>query len=383
MNKKLGYYTCGDLEFESKIQAFLHSKKINKPVEWIFNDYEFLKHNWTVEPELSIDCLYDLRVKSLREKYDYLILSYSGGADSHNILTSFIRQGIHLDEIIVNTMEKGSSSFTKIDYDVKDNTNSNAEHYLQTLPRLKEIEHLIPKTKITILDLTDHLFSMLETADDESWILNRREKLNPVGITRFNYIHFSDVRKQFDKGKKIGIILGIDKPKSLIIDNKFYLRFNDRTANMVSIVNHFEEYTNSAVEYFYWSPDCVPLLIKQGHIIMRWLKAFPQYQKFWDTKTTSYEIVVKMHERLLRNVIYTNWDSSWFQVEKPIHDWFCEYDNWFIEGCKGTRANDIWKRGVDYAQTLLLDDVRFTQGKADGLKFFIKKYYLGNINDPN
>jgi hypothetical protein len=90
INKKLGYYNCDGLEFESKIQAFFHSLKTNKPVEWIFNDFEFNLHDWLNEPLESLDQLYDKRARELREKYDYLILSYSGGSDSHQILMSFI-----------------------------------------------------------------------------------------------------------------------------------------------------------------------------------------------------------------------------------------------------------------------------------------------------
>ena len=45
---------------------------------------------------------------------------------------------------------------------VKDSWNTGAEHYLQTVPRLKEAEKFLSRTKITILDLTDHLFQTLE-----------------------------------------------------------------------------------------------------------------------------------------------------------------------------------------------------------------------------
>jgi len=380
-NKKLGYYVCGKYEFESKIQAYLHSIKTNTPISWVFNDSEFEKHNWTIEPENTLDYYYDQRARNLREKYDYLILSYSGGADSHNILMSFIRQKLHIDEIVINTMDKGSSKFTIIDPLIKNNWNTGAEHYLQTLPRLKEVEKFIPKTKITILDLTDHLFEYLNNTPDESWILNRRERLNPVGITRFNYIYFSNIRKKFDKNKTIGILLGIDKPKCIIHKNKFYMRFNDRTTNIVSIVDHFKDYTNSTLEYFYWDPECIPMLIKQGHIIKKWLESSPQYIKLWNSETTSFKIASLDHERLLRNILYTTWNDSWFQVDKPVSDWYCEFDSWFIDGFKGTKANDTWRRGVEYASSLLTPYLRTGENNSpDGLNFFVKSFCLGDIN---
>jgi hypothetical protein len=382
INKVLGYYTCDGLEFESKIQACFHSLKVNKPVDWVFNDLEFKLYDWTQEPEDSLDQLYDKRVKDLREKYDYLILSYSGGSDSHQILMSFIRQGIHLDELLINTMEKGWAPCTIIDPTNTSSLNSGAEHYLQTIPRLKEVEKFIPRTKITICDLTDHVTDSLLLAGDASWVLQKREALNPIGITRFNYVYFNEVRKRFDKEKKIGIILGVEKPKSLIEDGKFWIRFNDRAANMVTVIDHIKDYDNSVIEYFYWSPDCVPLLIKQGHIIRRWLQTNPNYQQYWDSRVATYKTVRFWHERLLRKVIYpSTWNDSWFQVHKATKDWYSEFDNWFIDGAAGTKANAIWHEGVDYIKHSLAPFVRIDldTNQPDGLQSYTKKYLIGDI----
>jgi hypothetical protein len=382
INKVLGYYTCDGLEFESKIQACFHSLKVNKPVDWVFNDLEFKLYDWTQEPEDSLDQLYDKRVKDLREKYDYLILSYSGGSDSHQILMSFIRQGIYLDELLINTMEKGWAPCTIIDPTNTSSLNSGAEHYLQTIPRLKEVEKFIPRTKITICDLTDHVTDSLLLAGDASWVLQKREALNPIGITRFNYVYFNEVRKRFDKEKKIGIILGVEKPKSLIEDGKFWIRFNDRAANMVTVIDHIKDYDNSVIEYFYWSPDCVPLLIKQGHIIRRWLQTNPNYQQYWDSRVATYKTVRFWHERLLRKVIYpSTWNDSWFQVHKATKDWYSEFDNWFIDGAAGTKANAIWHEGVDYIKHSLAPFVRIDldTNQPDGLQSYTKKYLIGDI----
>ena len=183
INKKLGYYTVNGVEFDSKIKALTHATQTGFSPEWHFNDMAYQSYDWSKEPDLTLDQLYDIRTRDLREKYDYLILSYSGGADSHNILMSFIRQGIHLDEIVVNTMEKGNKKSTNlVAGDVKA-TNAAAEHDLQTVPRLKEAAALLPNTKITVCDLTDYLFDYLEGKGDESWVFDKREGLNPAGMT--------------------------------------------------------------------------------------------------------------------------------------------------------------------------------------------------------
>jgi hypothetical protein len=385
VNKKLGYYTCNGLEFESKIQACFHSVQTGKPVDWVFNDLEFSAYDWTKEPEESLDQLYDKRARELREKYDYLILSYSGGSDSHQILMSFIRQGLLIDELMINTMEKGWKKFTVLDPTNTSSLNSGAEHYLQTIPRLKEVEKFIPRTKITICDLTDHVYDSLLKAGDASWVMEKREALNPIGVTRFNYVYYDEIRKQFDKQKRIGLILGVEKPKSAIHNGQFWLRFNDRSANMVTIIDHIKDYDNSELEYFYWSPDCVPMLIKQGHVMRRWLEENPSVQQHWDSRTTDYKTVRFFHERLLRSVIYpSTWNDSWFQVDKATKDWYSEFDNWFIDGAAGTKANIIWHEGVDYIKDALSSFVRIDQdtNQPDGLQLFVKKYLIGNIKTP-
>ena len=380
INKKLGYYTVGDFEFDSKIQACLFANKNNQKVSWHFNENVFKTHAWYIEPIESLDQLYDCRTRQLREEYDYIIISYSGGADSHNIVESFIRQGLHIDELIINTMEKGSNKFTVIDPNVKNPENAAAEHQLQTIPRLKEIQNRIPKTKITILDLTDHLFDSWLDIGDASWVMDKREGLNPLNVTRFNYMHFSDVRKQFDKDKKIALILGVEKPRTYIRDNNFYIRFTDRATNIITIAEHVKEYPNAVVEYFYWSPDSCDILCKQAHVIKRWLEANPQNQSLWYYKNMTPESFRLTHERILRNLIYTTWDRSWFQADKATKDWYSEFDSWFIDGYKGTTQHNIWLEGINYIRENASNFVNSTQGYDDGLTMFSYNFLVAEMN---
>lgn len=383
INKKLGYYTVGQTEFDSKIQACLYANKINQEVKWHFNDDIFNSYSWKNEPALTLDELYDAKTKQLREKYDYIIISYSGGADSHNIVESFLRQNLHIDELIVNTMEKGSKKFTIIDPTIKNPENAASEHYLQTLPRLQEIKNKSPKTKITILDLTDYLFESWLSVGDASWVLDKREGLNPLNVTRFNYIHFNDVRKQFDKDKKIALILGVEKPRTFIhSNNNFFIRFTDRATNIITISEHIKEYSNATVEYFYWSPDSCDILCKQAHTIKKWLELSPENQPLWFHKNMTNETFRLIHERVLRNLIYTTWNNSWFQADKAIKDWYSEFDSWFINGLKGTKHHNIWLEGIKYVKDHAGIFVNKKHGYADGLKIFAKNFCIGEMTPP-
>jgi hypothetical protein len=381
-NKKLGYYICEGKEFNSKIHACLYSMKVKKPFYWYFNNKEFESYDWSQEPTETLDQLYDQRAKQLREKYDYLILSYSGGSDSHNILMSFIRQGLKLDEIIVNTMEKGTKNFTELNFNNKSNKNAAAEHYLQTVPMLKKLENLLTSTKITVLDLTDHLFESLETIGDASWILNKNEQVNIAGATRFNYIHFSDIRKKFDKNISIGLIVGLEKPRTWIKKGIFYLGFNDRPANIVTVAEHFKEYTNTTVEFFYWSPDAIKIVCKQAHTIKRYVEIFPDKQLLWDLDQIKepYSIVYRLkHERILRTIIYTTWNDNWYQADKAIKDWYSEFDAWFYEGFINTKAYHVWQEGLNYLEQNLssIYIIKDENHRSDGLMSFIHSYKIG------
>ena len=198
----IGYYECNNVFFYSKVKASIYANTVKKPIKWIYNDDLFSIYNWRKEPNLNLDELYNKRARQLREKYDYLILSFSGGADSYNVAMSFIRQGLLIDEIVTNHLTKGAERITVLDTSVIDPWNLNAEYYLNAIPRLKEIEILSPKTKITTLDTTDSTIASL-TSKKEDWILDRKDNLNFAMTFRYNHFYFDSVKKQFDKNFKI------------------------------------------------------------------------------------------------------------------------------------------------------------------------------------
>jgi len=384
INKKLGYYICDGLEFDSKIRAGLHAVKVGKPIQWIFNNNDFKKYDWTVEPEQSLNFYYDQRARQLRESYDYIILSYSGGSDSHNIYESFRRQGLHIDEILVNTMEKASKGIVNVNSAEAFDAPA-SEHEQQTMPRLREIAQQMPNTKITVTDQSDYLFQSLEQAGDASWVLEKREGLNPAGATRFNYLHFSEVRKRFDKNYRIAMVVGIEKPRTLIHQGRLVMRFADRSTNMITVAEHLRDYPNSTIEFFYWSPDCVPLIIKQGHVIKRWLEANPEMQMHWDSRAATGRVYRLVHDPILRDILYTTWRKEWFQAKKAILDWESEFDQWFRVGYSDTRAFHIWKEGIKFVEDNLQPLLRTSEvtGKIDGMTPVLHNYDLGPINNVN
>ena len=87
---KFGYYKVGDFKTYSKIEAIEISNKLKTPSQWYFNENVYSKINWLEEPSVDLWELYKQRARQIRENYDYVVLWYSGGSDSHNMLNAWI-----------------------------------------------------------------------------------------------------------------------------------------------------------------------------------------------------------------------------------------------------------------------------------------------------
>ena len=376
---EIGYYKCNEMIFYSKIKACIYATQINKPVEWIYNDALFDSYNWQVEPQGTLDELYNKRARDLREKYDYLVLSFSGGSDSYNVLMSFVRQGLYIDEIVTNHLTKGTEKLTVHDINNKYAWNLNAEHQLQAVPRLKEIEKICPKTKITVLDTTDVTLDELQNKKDD-WVDDRKDNLTFAMFHRYNHFYFSSIKKQFDKNLKIAIITGLDKPRTFLQGDKLYYTIYDTGGMNMSGIHDHNEYPNASVEHFYWGKDAINLMCKQAHVIKRWLKINPVFQRTWrDNSFLTWRI---SREKITRDIVYTTWNKDWYQVNKATGGWHNEFDRWAHLYLKDTKEIQIWNEGIDYVAKSASNFIQYNKnGLPDTLKSFNKTFYIGDINN--
>lgn len=383
MNKKLGYYQVNNQTFESKIHALIEATKLKKPLRWVFNNNEFENTNWIHEPTESLDELYGQRARQLRERYDYLILCYSGGSDSNNILESFIKNNLLIDEVVTNFIIEATKPITTKQIDSTDPDNHNAEWDLLTKGRMNYIKDHMPGVKISNFDMSRPILEHFKDHEDGSWILKCREWANPMSTARYNIIHDISLRKRFDIGKKVGVILGVDKPQLYIKDNRLYLHFVDTTANITPMTEHIKTYDNSTVEFFYWSPDSSAILRKQAHTLLKFLRTNTQFQSIWDHSVSRqshplYKQARTIKEHLLRTVIYTTWNNNWFQADKGTIGWTNINDRWFFDYFKGTVEYQSWLNGIDYltknisSEFIVPDEERF-------YPIFSPNYYIGNL----
>jgi hypothetical protein len=261
-----GFYKVGQELYANKIEAILKADQTHDFPYFIFHDTEYSQFNWLIEPTETLDQLYCARAAELREKYDYLVLHFSGGTDSSNILETFIKNKIHLDEIFIRGPYKATTK------DLNDRTAENqyAEIYFQSVPVATALkDEYLKHTKITIVDTTEYTVNWF--AQNPNWYEDSIGGAAPTMVAKHNY---NQINPEFDRllqqGVSIGHVLGIDKPMMHYQDNKFYVRFLDKIVSMFSGSTTVSKDVN--IEFFYWSATTARLICKQAHTIKNFFK---------------------------------------------------------------------------------------------------------------
>jgi len=257
------YYDDNNNIYNTQLEALTSGQQC----KFYFYDHLLQQIDWTIEPSETLDELYRLRAQEIRDTYDHVILCYSGGHDSSNVLDVFYKNKIHIDEIVM------VGSFSR-DSNRKTDENRNAEIYLNCFPNLRQMD--LPNTKITMSDYAEEFvkpnnFSLISNYGNE-WIRH-------IGTQRsaFN-IYWHDFKKFVDnkKDKKTCYILGCDKLGYTSMEKNGAttpcFRVNDSIIMGYGGTREMENYQRVD---FYISPNKTSLDImrKQGHILNRSEKA--------------------------------------------------------------------------------------------------------------
>jgi len=325
---KLGFYLVGWKKFYNKTLALLESKKTGYDVLWIFNDEIYGKIDWTIPIEENLLTLYKKRAQQLRDSYDYLMLYFSGGADSVNILRAFVENNIFLDEIVMQLPEPVRQSF-----DPNDTSEGNfyAELEYSAIPYLNKIKNkLDPRTVIRYQDFAKPGLELLEkdywfdsvplcTNITLSGVFRQIAQNADTHILRIN-----------ERGKSVAQILGIDKPLVYFDGTHYFSYFMDTsTYHYVSPIdfnNTDLSKINYHTEFFYWTPDMPEIVIKQAQLIKQQCEKDP-----WTRQMIS-EIFVRHiseYRPVLHPIIYPSDVTVEFQTEKPSTKIKRDMDRWF------------------------------------------------------
>ena len=385
MDYSKGTYAVKDRLFTDKLQAILYANQTLADIQWSFHKDVFNKINWKVEPSFSLDDLYEMRAQQIRDKYDYVVVCCSGGADSTNVLLSFLSNGIHVDEVIAGAPMSGLNNWEWNDTDTSPG-NTISETKFALFPLLDYVKTHFPRTKITVYDY----FEEMVNYDTDSWLLRSSDIIMPSSA-RHKYDNITHLKNLAESGKKMGIVYGIDKPTIVRRGSEIFSCIPDIPIN-VALQPFEEDYHNVDNVLFYYAAEMPHLVVKQSHHIMRWF-SLPTNKKYMDMlvdindppPTQDRRLRYGTLERIMVPHIYPDTCRTFFhnvfQTKKVFTVLLSEMDNWFFKLHANTRI----------AQLILSDTNSFFKNInakyfADGdqkteFLIFSNLWKIGNMED--
>jgi len=362
MNDAYGLYRAGEKFYSNKLEA-LERVQFRDQVTFHWNDSFWLSQNWQLPSPLPLTSLYEDRVRQLREKYDYLILCYSGGADSWNVLRSFDKANLPIDEIVsyhdVGFTDDRSSLLSREIFET-------AAHDVEAY----QAKH--PATIYTLIDSRQVLIDYYRNVKHplEGYFSSPSTFSHP--LRRGHWLYCDErYRKLADSGRRVAVIWGHDKTILQSSNKRYFFALSD---------NHLYTKRNELTlpfdqVLFYWDPEAAPILIKQCSVVRENLDRF--HSGFVDPSITSSKWVVR--SKYGASVSFSSLDE-WLYPGWTVRGGLCEkftgtsylqdWDRWVTKKQHEeviTRWTKILREG--YARCL-------RAGLESSPNFFTRKYYI-------
>lgn len=377
-NSTRGFYQIKDKIYTNKLLA-LYSNKDNDEIKWNFHDDLFSQQDWTKRPPGTLKDLYKQRAQQLRDSYDYLILNFSGGADSWNILHTFLTNGIKLDEIYTRWGRAERKYKAADPFDVREG-NLGSEFEYAVVPVLEYVRKNHPGINIVVDDYSE---CYQQDFKEEYILLSDHYQLLP---SAWKYDRESaEVKILEKKNKKIASIFGYDKILCKVEDGNFYAFFADGMTGSFGIDNN----TNKKFELFYYSVDMPQLPILQAYYIKENLSMLPfiiDSKKIKGKHDDDLYSMLKnsiVYHDLYEMICYPEYDKKTLQVNKLLGTHISKSDLWIKS--YNSRYYESWK--WNYDQLFRSINNKFLTQKLDtsfntGVKkIYSKSYLLGRINN--
>lgn len=306
------------------------------PCYFYYYDKEFSKVDWTAEPSESLQNLYKKRAETLREQNEYLILAYSGGIDSTNMLETFYYNNIHIDEILMIGAFSQQSEFGTDDM--------NKDITINVLPTLKKLN--LKNTKINIIDYSTYFAEpkKLQIVSDygTDWVYHIGGFMNMQNIV------MKSIQNNIkNDSRKTAIIFGNDKPYIFLKNKKYYTQFKD-----LSFIDYGGYELNGDFKRinFYTNFDSTDIIKKQLHTILNFQKQLnrfdPKYLIIYNTKIIEALIYPNIknplihHSSKAKTNIFARRDS--FMLDKTNTEIFKIYKDGILK-LKKNSPNNIFQ----------------------------------------
>lgn len=351
MLDQFGFYQFNEKKYFSRLQMMQDCQEPQK-VSFHYNDEFFSQFSWLTEPSISLDQLYRNRAEELRNTYDYLVLLYSGGSDSENILHTFVDNDIYIDEICHNV-----AGFSDKD------SYMNSEIYEIAIPKVKLMQdrRKLVGTTHTIYDWSLNTVSGKFLDDDYiSWANSTPYVTSRPSGSTAELLGTPKWKGLIASGKRVAFIHGYDKPRITFREGRFSFRFSDSIHQITSFRDSLVRgiLPAAADESFYWAPrtTCANIIIKQCHTIKNFintngvislLRTIYQTGGMFGGEVNVFAIKAgkvdfTLGGTTIKDLIYSSWSNKlddFYNIKrkvrynfKPTGNVFNEKDNWFVTG---------------------------------------------------
>jgi hypothetical protein len=309
---KHGYYQVDNIKTFSKFEAWKLSGHNLDKIKFIFNEDVFSAIDTTKEPEEDIYELYKERALQLRSQYDYVVLIYSGGIDSHTILETFLDNNIHLNEICTfsnNDVESKTSKF-------------NQEVYNSVIPFVETLDLKKLGTKFRLVNIGQTILNQMTDDfhfENFEYYTNILTAWRTAVNSQVLKSKIPEHRKLAQEGKSVCYIWGYEKPRVLIRDGKYGFVIPDAFSGGMGakqyINNHLTngEINNVYDEAFYICRESPKISIKQGHMLVNLMSTMSvtdsRLKKPWE---------IPIYGPYIQATTYPGADGLW--LTKPAAD---------------------------------------------------------------
>jgi hypothetical protein len=327
---KFGYYQVGDRSTYSKYEAIELAKKSNTKTEWNFNRSVFDALDWTNEPETDLWTLYKLRAQQIRDSYDYVVLWYSGGSDSHNILHAWLDAGLKIDEI--------ATTWNHVVTGNKQN-HYNAEITNVVLPHIKQLQDAGHEFKFRLVDICSLMIDLFDTwGNDFEYHVNfHLSPNNPAKHLMRDKIQ--DYKDLIAAGKKVCFLWGKEKPIIKFDEEayKYYFLFCDNIDNCVGPYVQRNYHKGWYDELFYWTPDFPLIPVKQAQVVKNFLHTVhkkslyePRKDDFFEPNGVNKKLRMYLSDSTIKSILYPKWNNGIFCNGKTASYTYSIRDEWFF-----------------------------------------------------
>jgi hypothetical protein len=385
---KNGYYSVGNAIATMQGPALQEATRTGLPVKWHFNEEVYNRMNWRERWNIPLTEVYRMRAQQLRDKYDYLMLWFSGGADSTVILESFVNNNIHLDEVVC----AWPLSQTQGRYTPNTNTDTSnmpSEWDLSIKPRLDWLAKNHPRIKITVLDYMDQV-PTLEDFEDTFTVI---EKYSFVTTQRQRALD-QVVAERAERYHNVASIAGVSPPLFVVVNQYYLVTFFENSYASAGIAksDYIRGKIPRNVEFFYWTPDMPEIVREQAHTVLDCINTslvaksvFLSHDLVTRNMTKHTPEQHEIRRNIVKSLIYPSWDHRIFQSVKPKdllnH---CEQYNWFYKNSESRQYMESWQSAIDSQHRLI--DPKFLKSNQSGAVYdfaevYHSKFYpIGKIN---